>query len=99
MMEPVLNNAQERQAINRCDRLGQTKQTFVRRYVVGSTVEERILQVQRRRAQHAEVMMDEEDEQPKARASWANTQKKNLKQSADAHGLGVDDLQFILSPH
>ncbi|KAJ3018168.1 UNVERIFIED_CONTAM: hypothetical protein HDU68_011296, partial [Siphonaria sp. JEL0065] len=45
ILEPVFNRAIELQAINRVYRIGQTKPTFVYRYIVQETIEERILQV------------------------------------------------------
>ncbi|KAI8848832.1 SNF2 family N-terminal domain-containing protein [Chytridium lagenaria] len=49
MVEPVLNTGLEMQAIGRVHRIGQTKRTWVYRYVVLETVEERIVGVVRRR--------------------------------------------------
>jgi len=100
LLEPILNNAQERQAIARCNRLGalgSSRRTYVRRYVVKNTVEQRILEVQQRNRQ--ESAENEDEEKPKARSAWAGSKQKKMgKQSADAHGLSVKDLQFILCP-
>ncbi|KAI8360688.1 SNF2 family N-terminal domain-containing protein [Choanephora cucurbitarum] len=42
IIEPVLNEAMEKQAINRIHRIGQTKETSVFWYIVQDTIEERI---------------------------------------------------------
>ena len=39
MLHPVMNPQQEAQAVNRIHRIGQVKQTYVYKYVVGNTVE------------------------------------------------------------
>ncbi|TMW55215.1 hypothetical protein Poli38472_013106 [Pythium oligandrum] len=42
LIEPLLNTSIEAQAVNRVHRIGQTKQTRVHRFVIDSSVEERI---------------------------------------------------------
>eukprot|EP00986_Skeletonema_menzelii_P004388 scaffold1483_cov153-Skeletonema_menzelii.AAC.18 len=42
MLEPILNHSIDAQAINRIHRIGQTSKTFVHRYIVADTVEEKI---------------------------------------------------------
>ena len=46
LLEPLLNIQQEEQAINRIDRLGQTRRTCVHKYVLLDTIEENIRLVQ-----------------------------------------------------
>lgn len=46
LLEPLLNIQQEQQAINRIDRLGQTRKTCVHKYVLLDTIEENIRLVQ-----------------------------------------------------
>ena len=41
-LEPLLNLEQEAQAVNRIHRIGQVHETFVHKYVVKNTVEEKI---------------------------------------------------------
>ena len=43
LLEPLLNPSIEVQALNRCDRLGQTRSTIVYKYVSLGTIEEKIL--------------------------------------------------------
>ncbi|KAL1139602.1 hypothetical protein AAG570_006584 [Ranatra chinensis] len=43
LVEPILNPADELQAVGRVHRIGQTKETFVHRFVIRNTIEERML--------------------------------------------------------
>jgi superfamily II DNA or RNA helicase len=42
LLEPLLNKSIEQQAVNRIHRIGQTKSTYVHKYIVQETVEQRI---------------------------------------------------------
>lgn len=42
LLEPIMNVQQEAQAVNRVHRIGQTRSTYVHKYVVNDTVEKRI---------------------------------------------------------
>jgi E3 ubiquitin-protein ligase SHPRH len=46
LLEPLLNQAQEAQAVNRIDRIGQDKITYVHKYLIQETIEERIVEFQ-----------------------------------------------------
>lgn len=46
LLEPLLNVHQELQAVNRIHRVGQVRATFVHKYVLQGTIEERIVAVQ-----------------------------------------------------
>lgn len=43
------NRATEDQAIDRCHRLGQEKTVYVKHYIIAHTIENRILQIQKRK--------------------------------------------------
>lgn len=43
------NRATEDQAIDRCHRLGQEKTVYVKHYIIARTIENRILQIQKRK--------------------------------------------------
>ena len=45
IVEPLMNESVEEQAINRIHRIGQTLPTFVHRYIIEATIEERIMAV------------------------------------------------------
>lgn len=68
LLEPLLNPSQEAQAINRIDRLGQRQRaTYVHKYLLSDTIEERIILLQQRAHQLQQQQMtgtldDEEDE-------------------------------------
>jgi len=42
MLEPILNHSLDAQAINRIHRIGQTSKTYIYRYIMRDTVEEKI---------------------------------------------------------
>lgn len=50
LMEPRLNTAIDDQAVSRVHRIGQKKKTYVWRFVVTGTVEEKVLQMARKKA-------------------------------------------------
>ena len=47
IVEPILNPAQELQAVGRVHRIGQTKATVVHKFVIRSTIEERMNKILR----------------------------------------------------
>ncbi len=47
LVEPILNPAQELQAIGRVHRIGQSKPTVVHRFVIKATIEERMHKILR----------------------------------------------------
>ena len=47
LVEPILNPAQELQAIGRVHRIGQTKATTVHRFIIRNTIEERMHKILR----------------------------------------------------
>ncbi|XP_064122069.1 E3 ubiquitin-protein ligase SHPRH-like [Macrobrachium nipponense] len=57
LVEPILNPAAELQAIGRVHRIGQTMETFVHRFIVKNTIEERMYKVIR--GHHDQASSDE----------------------------------------
>jgi len=49
IVEPLLNPAVEAQAINRVHRFGQEKQTFIHRFIIKNTIEEKVVQMNKRK--------------------------------------------------
>ncbi|MFF8894815.1 DEAD/DEAH box helicase [Brevibacterium casei] len=60
LMDPWWNPAAENQAIDRAHRIGQTKHVIVYRYVAEGTIEEKVLGLQRRKAELFDDLMSEE---------------------------------------
>ncbi|KAL7543822.1 hypothetical protein ACHAXR_013142, partial [Thalassiosira sp. AJA248-18] len=52
MIEPILNCGLDMQAINRIHRIGQASKTYVHRYIVANTVEERIDEIRMERQEN-----------------------------------------------
>ena len=55
LLEPLLNQNQELQAVNRIDRIGQMKATYIHKYVIKETIEEKILRFQEKQFLQQEV--------------------------------------------
>ncbi|KAF2069113.1 hypothetical protein CYY_009566 [Polysphondylium violaceum] len=49
IVEPLLNPAVELQAINRVHRFGQEKETFIHRFIIKNTIEEKVVQMNKRK--------------------------------------------------
>ncbi|CEP00965.1 hypothetical protein PBRA_008277 [Plasmodiophora brassicae] len=64
LVEPSLNPAIEDQAISRVHRRGQTRSTFVYRFLVDRSIEEKIIEIQRHRRELMRRQQDEGDGAP-----------------------------------
>ena len=58
IMEPMWNPAAEQQAVDRVHRLGQSRPVVIKRYQVEDSIESKIVQIQRKKIQLAEVSME-----------------------------------------
>lgn len=61
LMDPWWNSAVENQAIDRTHRIGQTKQVFAYKMICKNTIEERIIQLQKRKGDISEELVHAED--------------------------------------
>jgi SNF2 family DNA or RNA helicase len=59
MLDPWWNPAAEKQAINRAHRIGQEKNVMVYRFISQNTLEEKILKLQERKSQLADIFVNE----------------------------------------
>jgi E3 ubiquitin-protein ligase SHPRH len=58
LVEPLLNRAVEMQAIHRVYRIGQTKTTYVHRYIIRDTIEEQLYRLSEERRSQAHIDYD-----------------------------------------
>ncbi|WP_244198604.1 SNF2-related protein [Microbacterium phyllosphaerae] len=61
LLDPWWNPAAEEQAIDRTHRIGQTSQVFVYRMISTGTIEEKVLQLQQRKARLFTAVMDDDE--------------------------------------
>ncbi|WP_235564117.1 DEAD/DEAH box helicase [Microbacterium sp. Root553] len=61
LLDPWWNPAAEEQAIDRTHRIGQTSQVFVYRMIATGTIEEKVLELQRRKARLFTAVMDDDE--------------------------------------
>ncbi len=61
LMDPWWNNAVEQQAIDRTHRIGQTKNIFAYKLICRNTIEEKILELQKKKRQLSEELVTEEE--------------------------------------
>ena len=91
LLEPLLNIQQEQQAINRIDRLGQTRRTCVHKYVLLDTIEENIRLVQQESTHRNDYNDDDDD----TMMSYSNG-KQCWRIKTDDAILSATDVCFIL---
>ena len=59
MLDPWWNPAAEKQAVNRAHRIGQDKHVMVYRFITQNTLEEKILKLQARKSELADIFVNE----------------------------------------
>ena len=59
MLDPWWNPAAEKQAINRAHRIGQDKHVMVYRFIAQNSLEEKILKLQERKSELADIFVNE----------------------------------------
>jgi len=69
LYDPWWNPAVENQAIDRAHRIGQDKPVFVYRLITEQTVEEKIIELQERKKQFADIVVENREENLKALAA------------------------------
>jgi E3 ubiquitin-protein ligase SHPRH len=87
LIEPLLDPAKEAQAFGRVDRIGQTKKTFVHRFIVSGTVEEKVYQLAQQRASMYSIMGV-----PASRAAGSSRSKK----FSEEQSLTIKDIKELL---
>jgi E3 ubiquitin-protein ligase SHPRH len=96
LLEPLLNVHQELQAVNRVHRVGQLRPTFVHKYVLQGTIEERIVHVQQRQHTPAGVQQQSEDTVQDSGATSHGSARRG-KQQRDDDQLSEAELRYILN--
>ena len=87
MVEPLLNAGLDSQAINRVHRIGQTSKTYVHRYLIRDTIEEKI----------DRIRMDRQDVQQMEESINETRQRRGVPAGGIDGGLSVDELQSVLA--
>ena len=60
IMEPLWNPAAEQQAVDRIHRLGQRREVTIKRYIVHDSIEEKIIELQKKKQKLADISMNRE---------------------------------------
>lgn len=95
LLEPLLNIQQEQQAINRIDRLGQTRRTCVHKYVLLDTIEEKIRLIQQESSHRNNNGNGNGNNDDDTMMSYSNG-KQSWRIKTDDAILSATDLCFIL---
>lgn len=100
LLEPLLNLFQESQAINRIVRIGQAKKTFVHKYIIEETIEDRIIQFQLKGQNNNLYYEDNNSNYNNNNPLTLTPVKTKLKRGAllsdDSLVLSLHDFKFLL---
>lgn len=100
LLEPLLNYSQEAQAINRIDRLGQLqKATFVHKYLLLETIEERIVAVQQRQMTSGIGVDADSDPAIITAEIVQHGQEENPQDRGSHDAIGVNNNASTWTPH
>jgi E3 ubiquitin-protein ligase SHPRH len=88
LLEPILNSFQESQAINRIVRIGQLKDTFVYKYIISDTVEEKIVEFQERLLKTVSS----------CHSPIKHRKKNSFPSGNDSFFLTIEDIKFLFTP-
>lgn len=78
-MEPNYNPAAEAQAIERVHRLGQTREVIIKRFVMGGTIEERVLELQKKKMALAEFSIERSSMKALSKEDAAKAKLEDIK--------------------
>mmetsp|Transcript_14989 Transcript_14989/g.36563 ORF Transcript_14989/g.36563 Transcript_14989/m.36563 type:complete len:106 (+) Transcript_14989:918-1235(+) len=93
MIEPLLHCGLDSQAINRVHRIGQTAKTYVHRYIIKNTIEEKIDAIRMDR----QVTYEDEGEAFGRLASSTKSSKDKIPAGGLDGGFTSEELREILS--
>jgi len=80
IMEPMWNPAAEAQAVDRIYRIGQKRPVFVKRYQMEDSIERKIVELQKRKQQLADISMNQNHKQLSKQLSKEETRERHLKE-------------------
>lgn len=80
IMEPMWNPAAEAQAVDRIYRIGQKRPVFVKRYQMEDSIERKIVELQKRKQQLADVSMNQNHKQLSKQLSKQDVRERHLKE-------------------
>jgi SNF2 family DNA or RNA helicase len=79
VMEPQFNPAAEAQAVDRVHRLGQRRDVTITRYIMRGSFEEKMLELQRKKKDLAEISMDRDSRVKYSKADLAKQRLEELR--------------------
>jgi len=78
-MEPNYNPAAEAQAVERVHRLGQTREVFIKRFIMKDSIEEKVLKLQETKLALAEFSIERDSMKKLSKEDVAKTKLDELK--------------------
>jgi len=78
-MEPNYNPAAEAQAVERVHRLGQTREVFIKRFIMKESIEEKVLKLQEKKLALAEFSIERDSMKKLSKEDVAKTKLDELK--------------------